>query len=390
MHVQPNSLFGDLSEEQFLKEYWQQKPLFVKNAVPDFSSPLDPGVLLELAMRDDADSRLIIEEGGSYAWEARFGPFDQQDFDSLPETHWTLLVQEVDRLVPGVARMLDSFSFLPNWRFDDIMVSYARDQGGVGAHIDNYDVFLIQGDGSRRWQISSEPILDENLVPDLDIRILADFEPKDEYIVEPGDMLYLPPRFAHYGVAQGDCMTFSIGCRAPSAKEIVASYLEQWLEAEESDAPFTGAYHVTTDAPGRVTAELKAFARESLKTLAQGEHDLERWMGRYLSRAGRGWPPATLEAPITFDELAAGLNNGRRIRPATPSQVLFDRLTDGSLYLYAGGREYRIDSDLEKEVAALTGRIGLGGDAISVLTERKSFRELLLVLINEGYFRIEV
>jgi 50S ribosomal protein L16 3-hydroxylase len=199
----PETLLGDLTPEAFLRDYWQKKPLLIRGALPDFVTPVAPDELAGLACEDDVTARLILEQGGDYPWQMRFGPFDEDDFAALPETHWTLLVQEVDRLVPEVADLLDAFRFLPNWRIDDVQISYAPPHGNAGAHLDNYDVFLLQGMGRRRWQISSTPIPEDEevYVEDVDVRILQDFEPDEEWIVEPGDLLYLPPRLRRIGTA---------------------------------------------------------------------------------------------------------------------------------------------------------------------------------------------
>ena len=214
-------LLGGLSPEEFLKSYWQKKPLLIRQAFPGFVSPISKDEMLELSMSDDAASRLVIEESGENNWQVRQGPFTKKELKSLPDSHWTVLVQEVNAHHEKTAELLDWFSFIPNWRVDDIMVSYAVDKGGVGPHTDNYDVFLIQGLGKRRWKINYTPVEEEHLVEDLDIRILSDFTADEEWVLEPGDMLYLPPKIAHYGIAEGECMTLSIGFRTPSHREIL-------------------------------------------------------------------------------------------------------------------------------------------------------------------------
>ncbi|HET6567122.1 MAG TPA: cupin domain-containing protein, partial [Rhodothermales bacterium] len=226
----PVPLLGGLSPADFLAEYWQKKPLLVRGALPDFESPVSPEDLAGLACEPDVSARLILERGGDYPWQLRHGPFDEQDFADLAPTHWTLLVSEVDRWVPEVAALLDRFRFIPSWRIDDVMISYAPAEGGVGAHVDNYDVFLLQAKGQRRWQIGAGPVQEENLVPDIDIRMLRDFEPEEEWLLAPGDLLYLPPRIAHHGVAVGDCMTYSIGFRAPSYQDILTGFLSYLAE----------------------------------------------------------------------------------------------------------------------------------------------------------------
>ena len=205
------SVLGTLSEERFLSDYWQQKPLLIRGAWPNFQAPIDADELAGLALEDEVESRLII--GSDYAVEQ--GPFAEERFASLPAREWTLLVQAVDLWVPEVAEMLRRFSFLPRWRIDDIMVSYATDGGGVGPHFDDYDVFLLQGSGQRRWQIGDYCDANSALSEHSQLKILDAFDAQQDWLLNPGDMLYLPPRLAHCGVAVGECCTYSVGFRAP-------------------------------------------------------------------------------------------------------------------------------------------------------------------------------
>lgn len=216
---EPASLPGGMPAEKFLREYWQKQPLLMKNAFPGFTSPVDADTLAGLACEADVESRLVLEKHGPRPWHVEYGPFAETRFANLPETHWTLLVQSVDVHLPVVAELLNHFTFLPRWRLDDVMVSYAEQHGSVGPHIDQYDVFLLQGMGRRRWQISPPPA-DIQLLDDTDLRILKDFSASQEWVLEPGDMLYLPPGVPHFGVALDACITLSVGFRAPSLSEI--------------------------------------------------------------------------------------------------------------------------------------------------------------------------
>ena len=207
--------------DAFLRDHWQKKPLLIRNPWSGWRNPLDPDELAGLACEDGVESRLVRHKRSGLKVEQ--GPFGAARFAKVGKAPWTLLVQAVDQLVPEVAALIDPFRFIPNWRIDDVMVSYATDGGGVGAHFDQYDVFLIQGLGQRRWQIGALCDADTELLPHDDLRLLAKFEPSDEWVLNPGDILYLPPRFAHNGVAVGDdCMTYSIGFRAPSRAELIA------------------------------------------------------------------------------------------------------------------------------------------------------------------------
>lgn len=385
----PRSIFGEISIEQFLNDYWQKKPLFVRGAWPDFHSPVSREALIELACRDDALSRLIMEEGGEYPWEALFGPFEREDLIALPESCWTLLVQEVERHVPEVSHLLDAFPFLPNWRFDDIMVSLASDRGGVGAHIDNYDVFLVQGEGNRLWQIDAAPVAEEVLIPDLDVRILSSFVPTDEWTVEPGDLLYLPPRVAHYGVAVGSCMTYSLGCRAPSASDLVTAFFEDYLEGNKEGMPFTGERLDEGVPPGMLHPDLKSFARSALLELVDREAAIDRWLGRFLSRSVRGSAPSESDSIVESNHIHEHLSGGGIIRAILPSQILFDRLSRSDLVLFVGGEEHEVHPDLEWALEKLTGRSGLSLPGADALGAHPDFIQLLATLVQAGYFALE-
>lgn len=218
------SFFGVMSVDHFLSEYWQKKPLFIKGALPDFKSPITPDELAGLAVEPDVESRVVLENGPEQ-WELRHGPFEDDTFHALPRERWTLLVQGVDTWVPEVAALVDHFRFIPNWRIDDVMISYAADKGGVGPHYDTYDVFLLQGLGRRRWEIGD---MCDDATPRLEhpsLRILREFTARDGWDCEPGDLLYLPPRLAHLGVALGnDCMTYSVGFRAPGVADMIRRF----------------------------------------------------------------------------------------------------------------------------------------------------------------------
>ena len=221
-------IFGKLPADEFLADYWQKKPLLIRDAIPDFVSPIDGDDLAAMSLESEIESRLII--GDDYQLE--HGPFDETRFQELPEDNWTLLVQAVDLWVPEVAKLRDYFNFLPSWRIDDIMISYAEDGGNVGPHKDNYDVFLLQGQGSRRWQICESDIGEATSKIGTSLKILDNFFATDEWVLNTGDMLYLPPKTAHHGVALGECTTFSIGFRAPTSIEMLDDLATELLSRD--------------------------------------------------------------------------------------------------------------------------------------------------------------
>ncbi|OHE58375.1 MAG: cupin, partial [Thiobacillus sp. GWE1_62_9] len=214
-------LLGGLSPTRFLRDVWHKRPLLIRNAVPGFNGLLSVGEMQQLACRDDVESRLI--QGSGTRWQLDHGPFGKSDFRRLPKAEWTLLVQSLNHVLPEADALLARFNFIPHARLDDLMVSYAVPGGSVGPHFDSYDVFLLQGQGHRRWQISTQT--DLAILDDAPLKILRRFKPKEEWVLGPGDMLYLPPHVAHYGVAEDACTTYSIGFRAPTTEELAHGFL---------------------------------------------------------------------------------------------------------------------------------------------------------------------
>ncbi|MEK6594171.1 MAG: cupin domain-containing protein [Pseudomonadota bacterium] len=268
-----------LTAEQFLRRHWQKKPLLAPQALPEYGNLLNRSALFRLAMRDDVQSRLIVRERSR--WQVAHGPFTRDDFAGLPKTGWTLLVQGVDQVLPAAKKLLLEFCFIPYARLDDVMVSYAPPGGGVGPHFDSYDVFLLQLAGTRRWRVSSQR--DLSLVENAPLKILRRFRPQREWLLHPGDMLYLPPRFAHDGVAVDDCLTCSIGFRAPSTQELGVRFLEFLqdrlaLEGIYSDPGLRPQKHPSQIGPAMVEQMRRVMAR-----IDWNERDIAQFAGQYLT-----------------------------------------------------------------------------------------------------------
>ncbi|MBL1140831.1 MAG: cupin domain-containing protein [Proteobacteria bacterium] len=275
-------LLGGISREKFLKEYWQKKPLLIRQAFSDYQSPVSPEELGGLACEEEVESRIIQEKGGEQAWQLRHGPFIESDFTSLPETHWTLLVQSVDHHVPELACLLDKFDFIPTWRIDDLMISFAQAQGSVGPHIDNYDVFLLQVQGERHWYINENDYADDDFIKDSELRILKEFESTQDWLLEPGDMLYLPPGVAHHGVAVDDCLTFSIGFRAPTRNELLIAY------TEKNDDAIADAFYSDPDlslqtSPGEIKKEHIDIVQALMRLSNVDKDEFSSWFGCFIT-----------------------------------------------------------------------------------------------------------
>lgn len=395
----PSTLLGDLSPEQFLEEYWQKKPLLIRDALPDFTSPLEPGELAGLACADDVESRLILEEGGTEPWELRYGPFDEDDFLRLPETNWTVLVQEVDRLIPEVADLLDAFAFVPKWRMDDVMVSYAPTGGNVGAHIDNYDVFLLQGLGKRRWQWGASTVAEEEIVPDIDVRMLQEFSADHDAVLEPGDMLYLPPRIAHHGVSMDDaCMTYSIGFRAPSHEALVADFMQHVLERVDPDARYSDPDLSPPTAPGEISEDARRYVRSLIRGFTDDDEALDRWFGAYVTEPRRDRFAMPLPEKHSPGDIATAIEHGSGLRrgPATtlafmqPAYEGRNRTDSGadSVTLFANGTAIDLDATLAYAAPLLTGREFVPADRLRPHLDDDAFLHLVQRLVNDGLLEL--
>jgi 50S ribosomal protein L16 3-hydroxylase len=275
-------LLGGLTPQVFMRRHWQKQPLLVRQALPGVVPPVNRTALFALAGREDVESRLIEHKGD--AWTLRHGPFGKRQIPSVKQAAWTLLVQGVDLHDDAAHALLSRFRFVPDARLDDLMISFATDGGGVGPHFDSYDVFLLQVHGKRRWRIGR--MNDATLVPDVPLKILANFEPEEEHVLEPGDMLYLPPRWAHDGVAEGECMTCSIGFRAAARDEIGREVLQRLLDGEEPSATptlYRDPSQPATDTPGRIPSTLQAFTGEAVARLVETPKALACALGEWLS-----------------------------------------------------------------------------------------------------------
>ncbi|MBV1915136.1 MAG: cupin domain-containing protein [Pseudomonadales bacterium] len=278
------SILGSLSEQQFLDEYWQKKPLLIRGALPGFRSPITADELAALACEAQVDSRLVIEKGFESPWQVLYDPLDPSVFSTLPESHWTLLVTDVEKHLPEMSEITDRFRFIPDWRIDDLMVSYAPKGGSVGPHWDTYDVFLLQGLGHRRWQISELDLSEDNYLDGIDLRIMERFNAQQDWILEPGDMLYLPPHIAHHGVAQDECMTFSIGFRAPPIRDMLTDYSDYCSQGLTDSDRYRDPKLVLQRSPGEISGDAIADIQALLlKQLEQPSADFAKWFGGYTT-----------------------------------------------------------------------------------------------------------
>ena len=376
----PLQLLGGLTAREFLRDYWQKKPLLVRQAIPDFESPISPDELAGLALEEEVESRLVIEHG-ERPWELQRGPFNEDTFQDLPERDWTLLVQAVDQFVPEVAELLEDFKFLPKWRIDDLMISFAAPGGGVGPHFDNYDVFLLQAHGHRRWQIGQMCDADSPLLPHADLKILAQFEPTDEWVLAPGDMLYLPPCLAHCGTAEDDCMTYSVGFRAPSAAEVLThftDFLGQFLPDEErySDADIQ---------PSEDPNQIQRDALERLKALLNEHMSDERllmtWFGQFMTEPK--YPELVAGIEIEEEDFLGALEDGAIIIRNPSARMAWSEVGE-DLVLFASGQSRLVSTSLRELLKLICSADALHVENLGAWLADDEGRTLLWELVKQG------
>ena len=262
-----------------MQRHWQREPLLVRGAFPGFADPLSPAQVLAAARSAEVSSRLVLRSGKK--WMLEHGPFPPARLRALPQRDWTVLVQDTNHFAPRADALLRRFDFIPHARIDDVMVSYAVPGGGVGPHVDSYDVFLLQGHGRRRWRISRQA--DPDFLPGLPLKILRRFEPEQEWVLEAGDMLYLPPGVAHEGVAQTECLTWSIGFRAPSDAEVVHGFLDHLRDTLEPAGQYADPGSRPARHPGALPEALVARVEKAVAAIRWSAADIREFTGRFLS-----------------------------------------------------------------------------------------------------------
>lgn len=316
---------------QFLRDYWQKRPLLVRNAFPDFIAPLTPDDLAGLACEETALSRIVSHHRARDAWELRSGPFAESEFPTMPHQDWTLLVQDVDKWDGDVAALLSRFDFLPRWRIDDVMVSFAAPGGSVGAHVDQYDVFLLQGQGRRRWQIDAGPNPPTAFRDDTELKLLREFHPDHDWVLESGDMLYLPPGVPHHGVALDACLTFSIGMRAPARSELLVDFAEFLAEQLPETQRYADPDLAAVQDSGEIDAAALARVAHALAPFSPPDPEtLRTWFGRFITRYRSAGDIAAPPRPPTPAQMATRLAAGATLHRHPFSRLAWARSSRGA------------------------------------------------------------
>ncbi|MEJ2383406.1 MAG: cupin domain-containing protein [Xanthomonadales bacterium] len=369
---------GTLAADAFLQDYWQRRPLLIRQAFPEFQPELDIDDIAGLACEEMAESRLVSGRFPQHDWRVRYGPFRERELAALPERDWTLLVQDVEKHYPPLRALLERFAFLPRWRVDDLMVSVAAPGGSVGPHVDQYDVFLLQAQGRRRWQIAER--FAPELRADCELNVLQSFEPEQEWTLGPGDMLYLPPGVAHHGVALDTGMTWSIGMRAPSAADLFQAFGE-WLAEHRGE----GARYTDPSRPARGdTAEVDGRAIVRFRELAAGELAADgpftAFLGQFLSRYRLAHEPAPPENPVDEAALRAALSAGAVLRQNPWTRMLWIRF-DSQVAVFAAGKRYACHEETAVRVC--------DPQRLAEVTEPVPEPAVFCALLNDGHLYLE-
>ena len=343
---QATSLLGGLTPQQFMRRYWQKMPLLIRQAIPGFAPLLDRAALFELAGQDAVESRVI--EHQAKGWKLRHGPFARKALPPVSRPAWTLLVQSVDTHLQSAHELLQRFRFVPDARLDDLMISWASEGGGVGPHYDSYDVFLLQASGQRRWRIGRQK--DLSLQPDVPLKILSHFEPEEEFVLNPGDMLYLPPKWAHDGIAEtGDCSTYSVGFRVPQRGGLAGELVQRMAEAWEDETLYRDPKQVATNQPGAIPDALIDFSVDGLQRLLADRQSLACALGEVMTEP---------KPRVCFDEPAADWSLGGVVLDRR-TRMMYDRhhvFINGESFL-AGGADARLMRELADRRTLSAGRV---------------------------------
>ncbi|MEO8797163.1 MAG: cupin domain-containing protein, partial [Polyangiaceae bacterium] len=362
-----------MTPKQFVSRFWQKKPLFLKQGYAGFEDPITPDELAGLACEDGVESRIV----DSRTWKVTFGPHKERAFRKLPPTHWTLLVQEVQRWVPEAAALLDAFSFLPSHRLDDVMVSYAPKGGTVGPHDDSYDVFLVQGQGRRSWKLDTRGDRDRTIRPGLDLKILKRFETSEQFICEKGDVLYIPPGVGHYGVALDDCLTYSIGFRAPNRGELWRELVEDALVRPDACDLYRDPDLTLKAHSGEIDRASLVRVRAMVRGLDLSDDALDRFYARFATRLKPGHELEAPERVLTPVNICRRWLRGDALVRSEECRFAFLRRSNELLFYY-GGRELVVSKALAPVIELVTERRDFSAESLAATVAKK--RETLALL----------
>lgn len=381
-------ILGSLSQKEFLSRYWQKRPLLMRGALAPFPDLITPDELAGMACQEGVESRLIVEKGGKTPWELRRGPFKPSLFKKLPPTHWTFLVNGVDRFVPAVHALLDHFSFVPFWRMDDVMISYAVEGGNVGAHVDNFDVFLVQAHGEREWLIEDRPVWEDDFVPNIPIRLLKHFRPTHRWVLKPGDILYLPPRFPHHGIARGkECMTVSVGFRAPAVTEIVQGVLGAALAGTNESHRLTDP-DLKPQPPGEIAPHAVDSVLRTIKAMLENRDVAAEWLGCFSTEPYADVDFSATATPLKPTQVKKALRDATHLVRAEGARLAYIHQKEG-LLLFVNGAKQQVAPEARDLACLIADHVVVPVARVMPLLEHGSSRTLLAQLISSGTVVVE-
>ena len=370
---------NELSEQAFLNQYWQKKPLLIKGGFSDFKDPLDANELAGLAMEDSIESRIITNH--NQQWQSHQGPFE--DFEILTDEHATLLVQAVDHWHPEAAQLLEPFRFIPNWRIDDLMISYSTPGGGVGPHLDQYDVFIIQGEGKRHWRVGLPDASLKQFAQNKSLLQVEAFTAVIDCVLEPGDILYIPPGCPHEGYAVENALNYSVGFRAPNQQDLLSSFADHIIDTESGQKRYTDHTLALRDSKGELTQSEVDKVKTLMQALIENDSLFKNWLGNTLSQPKHDMDLAPEENPFSTAEIMQQLDSDLTFERLGGTRAIYQCIGD-ELLLSVNGENYPLPlSDLEA-VKQLTDFIEFDSSLLNSTTPSLDFIETFTTLVNEG------
>jgi 50S ribosomal protein L16 3-hydroxylase len=377
------NMLGGLTASQFLREYWQKKPLVIRQAFAGFQCPVSADELAGLACEENVESRIVIENDRGKPWQLHNGPFTPDRFSQLPEHDWTLLVQGLDHWVPEIAGLLEHFRFVPNWRLDDIMASYAPKGGSVGPHYDQYDVFLLQAEGHRCWTFGGHCDHTSARVDGTPLRILSSWSGEETHTLAPGDMLYLPPGIGHHGVAEDDCITLSVGFRAPTVDDILTGFTDFLCARSDAADHLTDPELDVQDNPGQIQPQVIDKLERIIREKLNDRRPLSLWFGQYTTAPKSMETLIPAEQPAAPEELAEAVRAGDQLRWNEGSRFAYHEL-DAETALFVDGEQYLLKGDARPLAPLLCANAVIDMTQLAAFTDDEALLGLLCTLYNQG------
>lgn len=376
-------MLGGLSASEFLRDYWQKKPLVIRQAFPGFQSPVSQDELAGLACEEAVESRIVMENDAGKPWQLHNGPFSPERFSDMPDQDWTLLVQGLDHWVPEIADLLEHFRFIPNWRLDDIMASYAPKGGSVGPHYDMYDVFLLQAQGHRRWTFGGHCDHTSPRVDGTPLRILSSWDGEETVTLEPGDMLYLPPGVGHHGVAEEDCITLSVGFRSLTIDDVLTGYTDYLSQQGTATEHLEDPELQPQENPGTIGNEIIDKLDTIIREQLGDRRKLAQWFGQYTTAPKSLDIVVPAEEPAESADLAEAIRAGEQLRWNEGSRFAYHEL-ENETALFVDGEQYLLKGDARPLAPLLCAGALINMPELAEFAGDAALLGLLTNLYNQG------